>query len=49
MRLAQSTEKTILAITGSIERATSSIRISLSYLTKKEEIDTLLEVLGEIK
>lgn len=42
-------EKTILAITGSIERATSSIRISLSYLTKKEEIDTLLEVLGEIK
>lgn len=42
-------EKTILAMTNSNERATSSIRISLSYLTRKEEIDTLLKVLGDIK
>lgn len=42
-------EKTILAITGSVERATSSIRISLSPLVREEEIDILLKVLGEIK
>ena len=42
-------EKTILAMTDSVDRATSSIRISLSPLVKEEEIDTLLKVLGEIK
>ncbi len=42
-------EKTILAMTNSIDLATSSIRISLSHLTKDEEVDKLLIALGEIK
>lgn len=42
-------EKTILAMTNSIDLAKSSIRISLSHLVKKEEIDEFLSALGEIK
>ncbi len=42
-------EKTILALTNSIDRASSSIRISLSPLVKREEIDELLKALKEIK
>lgn len=38
-------EKTILAITNDINRSKSAIRISLSYLTKKEELDVLLNAL----
>lgn len=36
--------KAVMSVTNDIERAQSSIRISLSYLTIKEEIDKLLEV-----
>ncbi len=36
--------KTIYAITGDMERAKSSIRISLSHLTTREEIDLFLDV-----
>ena len=39
--------KAVLALTKSEERASSSIRISLSYLTTKEELDTFLEKLKE--
>lgn len=35
--------KAVLAVTKSEERAKSSIRISLSYLTTKEELDNFLE------
>ena len=42
-------EKTILALTNSIDRASSSIRISLSPLVKRKEIDELLKALKEIK
>ena len=37
--------KAVLAITGDLKRASSSIRISLSHLTTKEEIDIFLEAL----
>ena len=37
----------VLAVTGSEERAMTSIRISLSHLTTKEEIDTFVKVLKE--
>jgi len=36
--------KGVMALTGSKERASSSVRISLSYLTTKEECDKFLEV-----
>jgi len=36
----------VLALTGSHERAKSSIRISLSALTTQEEVDTLCNTLG---
>ncbi|MDD2434791.1 MAG: cysteine desulfurase family protein [Bacilli bacterium] len=36
--------KAVLALTNDIERANSSIRISLSYVTTKEELDTFLKV-----
>lgn len=39
--------KAVLALTKSEERASSSLRISLSYLTTKEELDTFLEKLKE--
>ena len=39
--------KAVLALTKSEERASSSIRISLSYLTTKEELDTFFEKLKE--
>jgi len=42
-------ERTILALTNDEGRATSSIRVSLSHLTTKEEIDKLLEVLEKAK
>lgn len=42
-------EKTILAMSNSIELAKSSIRISLSHLVKYEEIDELLCALGEVR
>lgn len=41
-------EKTILALTGNIDLATSSLRISLSTLTTYEEIDELISKLEEI-
>ena len=39
----------VLEFTHSEERASSSVRISLSYLTTKEEIDTLVEAIIECK
>lgn len=39
----------VLAFTGSTERAASSVRISLSYLTTKEELDTLVDAIIECK
>ena len=36
-------DRVILAMTNDLERATSTIRISLSYHNTKEEIDTLIE------
>lgn len=41
-------EKTILAMTNSHQLATTSIRISLSHLTTKEEIDKLIAALEKI-
>lgn len=41
-------EKTVLALTKSEALATTSIRISLSHLTKYEEIDELIRVLNII-
>ena len=35
--------KAVLALTNDIERANSSIRISISYCTTKEEIDIFLK------
>ena len=37
--------KAVYAITGSHEKASSSIRISLSHMTTEEEIDTFLSIL----
>lgn len=37
----------VLAVTNDLDSAMSSIRISLSHLTKEEEIDTLIQVLKE--
>lgn len=42
-------ERTIYCLTNDVKRATSSIRISLSHLTTKEEIDKLLEILEKAK
>jgi cysteine desulfurase len=36
--------KGVMALTGSKERASSSVRVSLSYLTTKEECDKFLEI-----
>lgn len=41
-------EKTILAMTKSEERAKSTIRISLSFLTTIEELDTLIDVINSL-
>ena len=41
-------EKTIYAITNNEEYAKTTIRISLSFLTTKEEIDKLLEILNRL-
>ena len=41
-------EKTIYAISKSNERATSTVRISLSFLTTYQEIDTLVNALNNI-
>lgn len=41
-------EKTILALTKDESLALSSIRISMSHLTKEEEINELINVLGRI-
>ena len=38
-------EKTILALTGDVDRSYSNVRISISHLTTYEEIDKLIEVL----
>ena len=35
----------VYAITGSEEKAKTSIRISISYLTTKEDIDKFLDIL----
>ena len=37
----------VLAVTNDEERAMSSIRISLSYMTTEEEVHTLVQVLKE--
>ena len=39
--------KTVHELTNNMERATSSVRISLSYRTTKDEIDRFLEVLNK--
>ena len=39
--------KAVMAVTNSEERANSSIRISLSHLTTKEELDTFMEAFDE--
>ncbi len=39
----------ILALTGDEEKAKSSVRISISYLTEKEEIDTFVSLLNKFK
>lgn len=44
----KSISKTIKELTGSYERAISSIRISLSHLTTKQEIDKLILALKEL-
>jgi len=36
--------KSVLSLTGSMDRAKSSVRVSISYITTKEEIDTFLKV-----
>ena len=36
--------KSVLSLTNSMDRAKSSVRISISYITTKEEIDKFLEV-----
>ena len=38
-------EKTILALTGDLDRSYGNVRISISHLTTYEEIDKLIEVL----
>lgn len=40
--------RSILAITNDMKRATSSLRISLSYLTKEKEIDMFMEEFDKI-
>lgn len=40
--------KIVLQISGSVECATSSIRISLSHLTSEAEIDDLLHAIGKV-
>ena len=42
-------EKTIYAMTKSLELATSSIRISLSHLTTYEDIEKLVKVLEKLE
>ena len=42
--LGNSPSKSVLAITGNEELASNTIRISLSYLTSKEDIDTFLTI-----
>lgn len=39
---------TVKRLTGSDELAESSVRVSLSYLTKKEELDVLIKAIKEI-
>ena len=39
-----SSSKAVEELTGSMERATSSLRISMAYITTEEEIDTFLKV-----
>lgn len=36
--------KSVLSLTGSMDRAKSSVRISISYVTTKEEIDKFLKI-----
>ncbi|MFW5793952.1 MAG: cysteine desulfurase family protein [Bacillota bacterium] len=45
----KSISKTIKELTGSYERAISSIRISISHLTTKAEIDALISALKELE
>ena len=45
----ESISKTIKELTGSYERAVSSIRVSLSHLTTKTEIDALILALEELE
>ena len=41
-------EKTILALTDDTNLASSTIRISLSYLVKYEDIDALVDAINDI-
>jgi cysteine desulfurase len=43
-----SSSSSVFALTNSLERAKSSVRISFSYKTTVEEVDKLIEVLGEL-
>ena len=46
--LGSAPSKSVLAITGSQELASNTLRISISHLTTKEEIDTFLKVLNSL-
>ena len=46
--LGSSPSKSVLAITGSEELASNTIRISMSHLTKREDIDTFLKVFKDL-
>lgn len=42
-------EKTIYAMTNSLERATTSVRISLSHLTTSQEVEKLIKALEKLE
>ncbi len=46
--LGSAPSKSVLAITGSEELASNTIRISLAYMTTKEEIDKFIEIFKKI-
>lgn len=46
--LGDAPSKSVLAITGSEELASNTIRISLSHLTKRSDIDTFTQVFSEL-
>ena len=46
--LGNSPSKSVLAITGSEDLASNTLRISISHLTKEEDIDKFLDIFKEI-